>query len=452
MKKLTLAILTAGALALGGAQAVDFYYQGSGSVTDLSNWNSQRDGSGSAPANFTTAGNRFIIQDTQTATASATWTVSGAGSGVLIETGGAMTSGAFNHSITLSMEANGSYTMDHTSYGGLSFGTVNSNSNFVVGGAGTSFRDVLTYGNATWNSSGNVTPGNVITTGNFTVSSSEVRGSTGSTSRTWAIGANLNIGASGTFRLNNSTGASTVLNIGGGLTNDGTLLRGSVGASSAAINFTGTGASSVKWGTHTGPFDVSIGANKTITFTDSLNTSNGNVVVAGGLVIDSASTVNVGTASLTVNEGGMLSGSGGVIGSVVVDGGFAPGTSPGTFNVTGNFTLTGTSDSTFEIDGITAGLYDVLDVSGMLTLGGQLTLVTNYAANLGDTIQILNWGTIGGNFSQILGTNIGGGLSWDVSNLATSGTITVVPEPNTVLLFGLGAAFLLWRMRRRLAA
>jgi len=45
--------------------------------------------------------------------------------------------------------------------------------------------------------------------------------------------------------------------------------------------------------------------------------------------------------------------------------------------------------------------------------------------------------------------DLGGGLSWDTSNLYTTGAIGVVPEPATLALLTLGGLAILRRSRRK---
>jgi hypothetical protein len=64
--------------------ATTYYSGGNVTPTSTSNWWTNIDGTGSHPANFTTASNIFIIQAGHTMTTTATWTVSGTGSAVQI--------------------------------------------------------------------------------------------------------------------------------------------------------------------------------------------------------------------------------------------------------------------------------------------------------------------------------------------------------------------------------
>ena len=114
--------------------------------------------------------------------------------------------------------------------------------------------------------------------------------------------------------------------------------------------------------------------------------------------------------------------------------------------MTGNFTLGATAVSNFDINGTTSGLFDVLNVTGTLTFGGTLNLTIGYAATLGDSVKLFNAGTYAGAFS-VTATSLSGGLFWDTGTLATDGTITVVPEPKTWVLIGIGITFMLYRRR-----
>src|SRR5262245_34528617 len=70
--------------------ATTFYSQGSLAPNLTTSWNSIRAGGGSTPANFT-SGDTFVIQNTHNMGTTATWTVSGAGSTIQIESGGTLT-------------------------------------------------------------------------------------------------------------------------------------------------------------------------------------------------------------------------------------------------------------------------------------------------------------------------------------------------------------------------
>src|SRR5437868_85554 len=74
----------------GRASAATFFSQGSLDPTLTSSWNSNRGGGGATPANFT-LGDTFVIQNTHNMTTSTTWSISGTGSKLQIESGGTLT-------------------------------------------------------------------------------------------------------------------------------------------------------------------------------------------------------------------------------------------------------------------------------------------------------------------------------------------------------------------------
>jgi hypothetical protein len=135
-------------------------------------------------------------------------------------------------------------------------------------------------------------------------------------------------------------------------------------------------------------------------------------------------------------------------------------------NYAGNIPITVLTQATFDP---AATLQIVLDgnpwgstisfASGIpVTLAGELELElapgVNLASLVGDTFQLFNWTGVSptGQFSVELP---GGSWEWNISQLYTTGEVTVVPEPSTLFLLGMGAISLLaygWRRRTRTAA
>ncbi|VGO15653.1 hypothetical protein PDESU_04238 [Pontiella desulfatans] len=172
-------------------------------------------------------------------------------------------------------------------------------------------------------------------------------------------------------------------------------------------------------------------------------------VEGGELVWNVGGSGNSGTVNVGIN--GTLSGSGILNGATTVAGNLMPGNSPGTLTLNDALTLESTATLTLEITGTDAGLYDVLlnDGGDTLTAGGTLVLdTTGYTAALNDTFTVFeNWGGFSGGFDGISGTDLGGGMSFDTSNLLVDGTLTVVPEPGTLgMLVAMGGG-LIWIRR-----
>ena len=109
-----------------------------------------------------------------------------------------------------------------------------------------------------------------------------------------------------------------------------------------------------------------------------------------------------------------------------------------------------------ELDGPTPGSgYDQLDISGMATLNGTLdvNLLDGFSPSYGQSFDLLN-GPTTGSFAQVGLPALNNGLQWNTSNLYTTGTVSVTPEPSTFALLGVGAVALVgyrWRSRRRQA-
>jgi hypothetical protein len=109
MKKLFTFLFAVAILALSfELNAATYYSQGSLDAKTLASWNSVRLGGGTTPANFT-AGDIFVIQNTHSMTTSASWTVSGTGNKIQIESGGTLTATFIVVTTTFQIDNLGTY-------------------------------------------------------------------------------------------------------------------------------------------------------------------------------------------------------------------------------------------------------------------------------------------------------------------------------------------------------
>ncbi len=122
----------------------------------------------------------------------------------------------------------------------------------------------------------------------------------------------------------------------------------------------------------------------------------------GSLFVNGLFTTNGG---LAVFQNAFLGGSGIINGDVVNNGTVAPGNSPGSLTVNGDFTQT--SVGTLQVEVGSATVFDQLLVSGSANLAGTLQ-VLNFGGNqftYGQQVPFLQAGSISGEFDQILMPN-----------------------------------------------
>jgi autotransporter-associated beta strand protein len=271
---------------------------------------------------------------------------------------------------------------------------------------------------------------------------------------TFANGTALNVqnflNVNGNWTVN--PGSATVN--GGTVQTFGDFNLGGGGTLIANANFTVPGTANI----NSSGFVV----NNVFTVNDSVNLSgnsaavvNGSIAAASVNVNDASSLVvnNPGTVSANVNVGtsgilglfgringnvvnaGFFQGTGRVSGNVTNSGLVSPGASIGTLTIGGNFTQTANGTLRIEVEGSSAGQYDVLAVGGRANLGGRLQLVRlgNFQLRVGDQIAFLT---------------AGGGVSGTFANvendfLATGSIVVfdVVYLPNTVVLEGTQGLF-----------
>jgi autotransporter-associated beta strand protein len=173
--------------------------------------------------------------------------------------------------------------------------------------------------------------------------------------------------------------------------------------------------------------------NGTLTLSNA-NTYTGNTTVNSGILLVNGDQ-SAATGAVSVAATATLGGNGTLGGSTTIAGILSPGNSPGDLSFTDDLTLESTATLNLEITGIGLNEFDRLVGNGTntFTFGGILAIDnTGYygTASVGDTITVFgNWFDFDGTFTSITGTDLGGGLSWDTSNLGLDGTITVIPEP-----------------------
>jgi len=253
------------------------------------------------------------------------------------------------------------------------------------------------------------------------------------------------------------------------LTNDGEFAASTDGTFAAASNdfsvtnngkfkkIAGTGTTTINL-----PFtnNGTVGADTGILhFADSFTFSSGEVALGGGKVTFAQ--------TLSFPASAKLSGNGTITGNVQTSGTVAPGNSIGTVNITGDLTLLASSKSVFEVDAsTTTGTADLVNVSGNLVLGGNLSwsllstldpvstsMFTLYTANnisgsFANAASGTHISTSNGQRSFIV--NYGSGSAFDANKVIFSNfEFTPVPEPSTWALMFTGLMLITWQSRRR---
>ncbi len=194
------------------------------------------------------------------------------------------------------------------------------------------------------------------------------------------------------------------------------------------------------------------------------NSPSGNITVAGGAGVtfygDVAQngTLVISTVGSTHSSAvflGAFSGSGGFTGGgdVFIEGNLRP-SDPVEVTFGGNANLGNATDTVMQLAGPVAGSqYDQIDATGQLVLAGDLNVVLldGFQPQVGQAFQLFD-GQLSGTFNQVTLPALSDGEQWNTSNLNTTGTITVVPEPSSLTMLAaaaVGLAGYRWRRRKR---
>jgi hypothetical protein len=143
--------------------------------------------------------------------------------------------------------------------------------------------------------------------------------------------------------------------------------------------------------------------------TGTLNNATGGLTQTSGLTTVAAGATYSGNLAL---NGGTLGGNGTVIGAVTnASGTVAPGSSPGTLTVEGNYTQAAGGTLAEQITGTTPGTqFDQLHVTGTSSLGGTLAIdSTSFTPASTDTFKIVSGANSRiGTFASLTGATVGG--------------------------------------------
>ncbi len=266
----------------------NYYSKSTGNLEVPANWGLNTDGTGAPPPNFSNASQVFNIRNRATATIGAAWTVSGAGSKIVVGNGVA----ACNFTIpatlavsgTVDVSASATLTIINTTIPTL--GSLNASSTVVFGRTnGGQNVPANTYGNLTLSN----TSGTNTATGAIVVNAALVTTSGG----TFALGANQ------------LTGSLT------SITHNGTLTTTSTANPAIPTGKTWTGTTGlVTFANTTGGQFIPAGTYQTLTCsnTSGTNTATGNLAVTGAFTTSAAGgtfnlVTNTFTAGSIVNTG-----------------------------------------------------------------------------------------------------------------------------------------------------
>jgi predicted esterase len=188
-------VIPASALFQTGTTIINYYSKANGDLTDEANWSENTDETGANPTNFTGALNYFNIRNRSTADINSTWTVSGAGSKIIVGDGTDAVALTLNAAVTGLVDAsnNATININHTTL--PQFGVLNANStvNFIQTGNVTI--PTAMYGNVNLATANQYTlpQNNTIVQGNFSIENGVTTTGVANNLSTLRIGGDLNI-------------------------------------------------------------------------------------------------------------------------------------------------------------------------------------------------------------------------------------------------------------------
>src|SRR5262249_57965010 len=130
-----------------------------------------------------------------------------------------------------------------------------------------------------------------------------------------------------------------------------------------------------------------------------------------------------------------------------------------TLSLNGNFTQGPGGTLLIEISGTPAGEYSVFSVSGAAALDGTVdfTFLDGFTPTIGDSFTFLTFGTVSGDFANLVFTNFTCPVGAVCEDVFGDGTLTLeiesapvnTPEPGSIALVGSGIVAWLAASRRK---
>jgi len=108
-----------------------------------------------------------------------------------------------------------------------------------------------------------------------------------------------------------------------------------------------------------------------------------------------------------------------------------PGVAAGILDITGDYLQTATGRLNIDIGGLAAGTeFDQLKMTGRTTLSGTLNirLINGFVPSLGNSFEIMTFGSRSGNFTSINGLSIGNGRAFELQFGANNLRLVVVQQ------------------------
>ena len=380
-----------------------------------------------------------------------------------LQLGDGNTSGTLSGNIT-----NNAAMLLNPGAAGAAFGNLISGSGSVtkIGGGSVSLTGANAYQGATTISNGSLTISGSSTlgdgTGTLNLSGGTLSSTASRTPSSAPVGNPVNVTADSAITTT-STGATVDFS----LTNNsiagtgGTLTFSNAAATAAGIfqpRFSGSGFNFTRpviiangsFGTTrldsfnttgtTQTFSAAISGTGGYRRTASVSGTGGTTILAGNNSYSGLTEVNqgilivngtLGTNSVTVAASGTLGGNGIIAGPVTVAGTLSPGGSIGILTISNALTLQAGSTNFFELNK-TLATNDLVRGLSTVTYAGTL-VVNNLSGTLAanDSFKIFSAGNYLGTFSATNFPALNPGLTWDLSSLASNGTIKVVSSVTT---------------------